>query len=93
MIKNDPLDAALTGTDVVGLPSAKEVCFRLAVTPGQDHRTAVRPGLRHHSRRTGEPHTAGPHANRERSGDGGRPEPHPDADDVACDTTPTFKPG
>ncbi|HVK35167.1 MAG TPA: fibronectin type III domain-containing protein [Microlunatus sp.] len=32
VIKNDPLDAALTGTDVVGLPSAKEVCFRLTVT-------------------------------------------------------------
>ena len=32
VIKNDPLDAALTGTDVVGLPPAKEVCFRLSVT-------------------------------------------------------------
>jgi hypothetical protein len=32
VIKNNPLDAALTGTDVVGLPSAKEVCFRLSVT-------------------------------------------------------------
>ncbi len=32
VIKNDPLDAALTGTDVVGLPAGKEVCFRLSVT-------------------------------------------------------------
>ena len=32
VIKNDPLDAALTGTDVVGLPPEKEVCFRLTVT-------------------------------------------------------------
>ena len=32
MIKNDPLDAALTGTDVVGLPPEKDVCFRLTVT-------------------------------------------------------------
>ena len=32
VIKNDPMDAALTGTDVVGLPPEKEVCFRLSVT-------------------------------------------------------------
>ena len=32
VIKNDPLDAALTGTDVVGLPPEKDVCFRLTVT-------------------------------------------------------------
>lgn len=32
VIKNSPLDAALTGTDVVGLPAEQEVCFRLAVT-------------------------------------------------------------
>jgi hypothetical protein len=32
VIKNNPLDAALTGTDVVGLPPEKEVCFRLTVT-------------------------------------------------------------
>lgn len=32
VIKNNPLDAALTGTDVVGLPADNEFCFRLSVT-------------------------------------------------------------
>jgi hypothetical protein len=33
-IKVDPLDAALTGTTVVGLAAEKDVCFRLTVTRG-----------------------------------------------------------
>ena len=93
VIKNDPLDAALTGTDVVGLPSAKEVCFRLTVTrakitgPPSDlvcATTAAAPAS---------PTPPAPTPTASDPATTAAAEPHPDADHVRSDTHPDVQPG
>ena len=93
VIKNDPLDAALTGTDVVGLPPGKEVCFRLSVTrakttgPPSDlvcATTAVAPAS---------PTPAAPTPTPTDPATTAAPSPPPNPDHVCSDTRPDVQPG
>lgn len=89
-IKADPLDAALTGTTVVGLTPEKDVCFRLTVTragltgPPSDlvcTKTAAAPV------------TASPSPSNSATSAAPSPSPTPTMSAPSPSPTPTFSPG
>ena len=88
--KVDPLDGAVTGTDVIGLTPETDVCFRLTVTRA-GHRAALRHGL-HQDRRRAADATPTPTPTDPRRG---RPaHADPDADHRRRrHPRPTFSPG
>ena len=90
VIKNDPLDAALTGTDVVGLPPEKDVCFRLTVTRAK---TTGPPSDLVCAKTAAAPVTPTPAPTPTDPATTAAPTPTPTPTTSAPSPTPTFSPG
>lgn len=93
VIKNNPLDPALTATDVVGLPADTEFCFRLSVTRAK---ITGPPSDQVCARTTAAPATPVPTPTPPPTTTPPSPSPTPTTSSPAAPTptpTPTFSPG